>query len=129
MQAEKLCNEIFRQMNPDFDESVVRTIFTWNPLAHLESLEISQASNLSIHTVNLIVGQCPRLKRIGTISKWGKISKEEEENLRIEVKARNYDLCFDGDTIVWNPVLFELLFTQESFIVVCFITKVVEMRS
>ena len=78
-----------------FDEEYVRSYFNVNPMVKLKKFNVASGERLSIHTVNFLVEKCPNLERISTLRNWMKISKDEFDVLKKEIKLRNLNLTFD----------------------------------
>ena len=88
----------FEQFFVDFDESlIISTFFKWNDLKTINELKIRNGSNLSLSALNEVIHRCPKLRKIGQVSSWGKVTKHQLETIRNEIKLRNFDLVIDDD--------------------------------
>ena len=88
----------FEQFFVDFDESlIISTFFKWNDLKTISELKIRNGSNLSLSALNEVIHRCPKLRKIGQVSTWGKVTKHQLETIRNEIKLRNFDLVIDDD--------------------------------
>ena len=84
------------QFYTDYAETFVsKTLFEWNPLVDLTEFHIGKSDNLSLVAANVIIEKCPNLKRLGKLSSWLKVTKEEFLSIQKEINLRNYDLILD----------------------------------
>ena len=90
--ARALRRLVFNQLQDDFEESLIESFLSWNPMLNLEEFEVSRAVRLSLLTLNLLIERCPRLKRVGRLGCGGGVEKREIDALRKELKRRNVEL-------------------------------------
>ena len=96
--SKSITSLVFEQFYADYEESlIITTLFSWNNLEKIEELRIVNGANLSLHTLNEVIHNCPNLRRIGKISSWGKIGKHQLETIKNEIKLRNFDLAIDDE--------------------------------
>ena len=96
--SRNISNLSFEQFYVDYDESlIISTLFKWNDLKTINELKIRNGSNLSLNALNEVIHKCPKLRKIGQISTWGKVTKHQLETIRKEIKLRNFDLVIDDD--------------------------------
>ena len=96
--SQNISNLAFEQFFVDFDETlIISTLFKWNDLKSINELTIRNGSNLSLNALNEVIHKCPKLRKIGQISTWGKVTKHQLETIRKEIKLRNFDLVIDDD--------------------------------
>ncbi len=84
---------IFDQHFADYDESLItRSLFEWSDFKNLRELKIGHGSRLSIVAVNVILANCGELRSLGRLDQWGRVTREQVDSIRTEIKSRNLDL-------------------------------------
>lgn len=90
--------EISRCQN--FNDNVVATLLTKNPLKQLQVLSIAHSGQLSMKTVHLLLESCDNLRVLEGLDSWGGVSKLQVMELCMEMKRKNMDI-----EILWKKPL------------------------
>ena len=80
-------------LNMDLSETfITETLFEWNDMKNVETLIIGRMTKLSLAGANILLQKCPKLKKLGNLGLWGKVSPPDKESFKNELRARNYDI-------------------------------------
>jgi hypothetical protein len=84
----------------NFNDHVVATLLTRNPLKQLEVLSIGHSGLLSMNSVHLLLESCDNLRVLEGLESWGGVTKSQVVELCAEMKRKNMDI-----EILWKKPL------------------------
>ena len=101
-------NQIYQRLEDSFISSLV----SWNTLQFLVQFHLTNGPHLTLMAANTLIQAtiqqahknsflvflfqaCPRLRRIGQVSSWGRVEREELVAFKREIVARNLDLSIE----------------------------------
>ncbi|XP_069668909.1 uncharacterized protein [Periplaneta americana] len=90
--------EVIKCLN--FNDQVVATLLSKNPLRELQVLSVGHCGNLSCSTVLLLLDSCINLRVLEGLDRWGGVTKSQVMELESEMKRKNLDL-----EIIWKKPL------------------------
>lgn len=70
----------------------VANILKQNPMRELEELRILFSSDMGIHTAQLILASCPKLRLMSELESWQGISIEALKSFKHQIQINNFDL-------------------------------------
>lgn len=72
--------------------SSITRILAANPMRKLEELRILYSSDMSLRTIELLMGSCPNLRILSELESWQGLSADELKAFRESVVCNNFDL-------------------------------------
>ena len=73
------------------DDGFVNTLVEWSSWQRLKSFDLRNFSDLTLMSVNTILTSCPVIRRVGDLSTWGGVEREQLELFKQEIVRRNWD--------------------------------------
>jgi len=56
---------------------------------------MTNGPHLTIIAANILIQACPKLKRLGRLSNWGGVEKDQVAAVAKEIRTRNLDIVLD----------------------------------
>jgi len=82
-----------------FNDEIVRKVLKRNALKKVEEIRILRSYELSMQAVRSLIAECPNLRVLAEMDGWEGIETRELQELRAEIRFKNWDL----DTyILWG---------------------------
>ena len=75
-----------------FNDTTVLNILGHGALKQIEEIRILRSYELTIHAVNQLINECPKVRLLSEMDGWEAITEEELRGLRERIKAENLNL-------------------------------------
>lgn len=77
------------------EDSFINSLVNWGSWNVLDTFLIHKSPNLSLMTANTILGSCAKVKKIGSLSSWGHVDRDQLKDFKQEIKRRNFDIIVE----------------------------------
>ena len=84
------------------EDSFINSLVNWGSWNVLDTFLIHKSPNLSLITANTILGSCAKVKKIGSLSSWGHVDRDQLKDFKQEIKRRNFDIVVEQLNKVHN---------------------------